>query len=910
MNLLQSKLRIPPVRREHVPRPRLHTLLRAGLEGRVTLVSAPAGFGKTSLLSEWLQSQDLPVAWLSLDEQDNAWPRFLAYLLTAVQAIDPSVGTGLLGALESPQVPALESVRSSLPGELAVVGRPFVLVLDDFHVLLDAQVHDLLTSIIDHEPAGMHLVLSGRSDPPWPVGRLRAAGALTEIRAADLRFTLDEAGQLLNDSLALRLSLQDLSTVEERTEGWIVGLHLAALSLRNQADRPGFLRAFAGSDRFVLDYLMEEVLSQQPPEVCTFLLETSLLDRFSAPLCDAITGHADSQAMLRRLEADNLFVVSLDSERCWYAYHSLMGSFLRSVQKQRDPGSVASIHLHASEWYEANGDILDAIQHGLAAEDYERIGQLIRSNGLALVFQGDLSTVLAWLHTYSETWLRTGPWLRIAQLWAHSFSSDAPTISGELQETRELVREGLRAFEDQSDSPKVLELRQALAHLTAIEANVSVMSGRHAEAARLAREALAELPPKDTTTRQYAFVCLGMALRHQGELQAAVDALAAADPPGSELDQTAAPARGLATLAGIQIWMGRLQEAETTCRRLLTLHDEYLNRCGRRLPIAAFGYARLSEILRERNQLDEALRLAQESHLLAVQWQQTDALFESHTQLARARLARKDTDGAFALLHALETQMRGSSPWLHALTRAEEARLCLMCAQDPGCLKRARAWAREYPLPADGRLVFRDHPLYLAHAQLLLWEAREDRSRARAAVELTKKVMRLLEPTDALGLLLQACVLCALSESAFGQTGEALSHLVECLHRAEPRGYVRLFADCGPALGALLAQVPAPDPSHVYAQMLSQVIADDRAAGSAGQGTPRLAARAPMEEPLSERELHVLRLLATTLTSSEIADELSVATSTVRSHTKAIYSKLGVHSRLEAVDQARSLGLL
>jgi len=910
MNLLLSKLRMPPVRREHVPRPRLHTLLRAGLDGRLTLLSAPAGFGKTSLLSEWLQSLDLPVAWVSLDEQDNAWPRLLAYLLTALQAIDPSVGSGLLGTLESPLLPALESVLAALPTELAAIRRPFVLVLDDFHVLLDTQVHELLTRMIDHEPVGMHLVLSGRSDPPWPIGRLRAAGALTEIRAADLQFTLEEAGTLLNDALVLHLSQQDLSTVEERTEGWIAGLHLAALSLRNHPDRPGFLRAFAGSDRFVLDYLMEEILAQQPPEICNFLLETSLLDRFSAPLCDVVTGRTDSQAMLRRLEADNLFVAPLDNERSWYAYHSLLRSFLRSVQKQREPRTAATIHHRASQWYEANGDILDAIQHGLAAGEVERIGQLIRANGLALVFQGELTNILTWLHAYSETWLRTGPWLRIARLWAHSFTSDAPAIGDELQETRELIQEGLRALEDQPDTPKTLELRHALAHLTAVEANVAVMSGRHVEAIRLARQALAGLPPSDSTTRQYAFVCLGMALRHQGELQAAVDALAAADPPGTEVDQAAAPARGLATLAGVQIWMGRLQEAEATCRRILSLHDEHLSRCGRRLPIAAFGYARLSEIWRERNQLDEALRLAQESHLLAVQWQQTDALFESHTHLARARLACGDPQAAFALLHTLETQMRGSSPWLHVMTRAEDARLCLMCAHDPACLERARAWAREYPLPADSQLVFRDHAIYLTHAQLMLCEAREDRSRARASVELSKKVMRLLEPTDALGLLLQACILCALSEFALGQTDEALDHLLECLHRAEPRGYVRLFADHGPALGPLLARVPASDPSHLYAQMLGQVIADTRPFASVGLGTPRPQAHPPMEEPLSERELEVLRLLSTTLSSSEIADQLCIATSTVRSHTKTIYSKLGVHNRLEAVDQARDLGLI
>ena len=910
MNLLQTKLRIPPVRREHVPRPRLHALLNAGLARRLTLVSAPAGFGKTTLVCEWLETLDLPVAWLSLDEQDNAWSRFLAYLLTSLQGLDPTVGAGLLGTLESAQVPPLDSFLAALPQELAAIQRPFVLVVDDFHVLLDAQVHDLLTYVIDNQPPGMHLVLAGRSDPPWPLGRLRATGALTEVRASDLRFTLNEAGALLNDTLGLGIADLDLSTLEDRTEGWVAGLHLAALSLKNASDRHGFVQAFAGSDRFVLDYLMEEVLAQQPPDVCTFLLQTSLLDRFNAALCDHVTGRKDSQAMLRRLEAANLFVVPLDSERMWFAYHSLMRSFLRSVQKERDPDGAAKVHQRASEWYASSGDIIDAIQHGLLAGDHQRIGQLIRSNGLALVFQGELSTVLTWLHVFTETWLRAGPWLRIAQLWAHSFSAEAPTMGEELTETRELVQEGLRALEDDPETPKVVELRHALAHLTAVEANLAVMDGRHEEAVRLARQALAGLPLSDVTTRRYSFVCMGMALRHLGELQAAGDALAQADAPGLDLEQAPAPARGLATMAGIQIWMGQLDEAEATCRRILALHEEHLRRCGRRLPIAAFGFARLSDILRERGELTEAIRYAKESRTLAEQWQQTDALFESYTHLARALHASGDAASSLSLLRRLELLVRERSPWLLGMTRAEEARLCLAGAPDSACLDRARTWAHEYPLPSDGKLVFRDHAQYLTHAQLLLLEARADRTRAQIGLGLTKKVLGLLEPTGALGLLLQASVLCAMFEAALGQTDGALSRLLDCLHRAEPRGYVRLFLDHGPSMNGLLARVPASDPSFAYAQTLRQALAVIESAPVAAPPAPFARGLPAMEEPLSQRELDVLRLLATTLSSSEIADEMCVATSTVRSHTKAIYGKLGVHTRLEALDIARELSLI
>jgi LuxR family maltose regulon positive regulatory protein len=905
VDVLQTKLRAPPARSEYVDRPRLTHLLESGLAARLTLISAPAGFGKTALLGEWLRGSKRPFAWVSLDKDDNAWPRFLASVLTSLQGLEATFGAGLLGALESPQPPPFDHFLSALPRSLAALQQPFVLVLDDFHTLTDPQVHELLTYLIDNQPPGMRLILAGRADPPWPLSRLRAAGALSEIRAADLRFTPEEIASLLNGRLGLDLAQDDLSALEKRTEGWVTGLHLAALSLKNTTDRHGFIQAFAGSDRFVLDYLMDEVLARQSPDVAAFLLQTSLLDRFNAGLCNHVTGRTDGEAMLRRLEAANLFVIPLDNERLWFSYHALMRSFLRAVHRQREPDGAAAVHLRAAEWFEARGDVLDAIQHGLRAGAYATVGRLIRSNGLALVFQGELTTVLAWLHDNRASWPKPGPWLRIAQLWAHSFSGDDTTLADELAETRALVEEGLHALEEPPDATAATELRQALAHLTAIEAQLAFMDGRHEEAARLARQAVYNLPPTDSTTRRYSYVILGMALRQLGELSAAVDALVQADAPSGEGERVPAPARGLATLAAIQIWMGRLDEAEATCRRLIALHDDHLRRCGRRLPIAAFGYARLSEVCRQRNEVDEAVRLAQESRALAEPWHQMDALYESYTHLARALQASGDSGAALPLLHRLEQLVRGRFPWLHTLTVLEEARLCLAHADDAACLDRARAWAAAHPLPADGELVFRDHAQYLTHARLMLHEAPANRTRARAGLELTEKVLRLLEPTGARGLLLEASLICALFEAALGEPARALSRLLLCLHEAEPQGYVRLFFDGGSEMNALVARVPASDSSYAYARALLAASASPPAAvGIAASRLPTI------EEPLSERELEVLRLLSTTLSSAEIADELCVATSTVRSHTKAIYGKLGVHTRLEAIDTARDLGLI
>lgn len=907
MDFLQTKFRVPPIRRESIERPRLIDQLDRSLETRLTLISAPAGFGKTTLVAEWLRGLNQPFAWVSLDSDDNAWPRFLASCLTGLQGLHPDFGTGLLGALETTPRPTLPGALTALSEELASLQESVVLVLDDFHVLTDPQVHDLLARLIETLPPEMHLVLSGRADPPWPMARLRAAGSLAEIRAGDLRFTRDETAALLNDKLGLDLSAEDLASLEGRTEGWVAGLHLAALSLRHAPDRHGFIQAFAGSDRFVLDYLMEEVLAQQPPEVESFLLKTSLLDRFNAGLCDHVTRRDDGESMLRRLESANLFVIPLDNERLWFSYHALMGSFLRAVQKQRDPEAAATAHGRASEWYEARGDILDAIQYGLRAGAHDQVVRLIRSNALALVFQGDLPTVITWLHDSDERWPGAGPWLRIAQLWGHAFSGDeAGTVADEVAESRDLIHEGLHAFADGSNPGKVAELEHALAHLLAIEAHLAVMDGRHEQAAQRARAAITALPSTDSTTRRYTYVCLGMALRQMGELEDAVEALAQADAPAGDRDRIPAPARGLGTLAGIQIWMGQLDEAEATCRRLLALHDDHLRRVGRRPPIAAFGFARLSEIFRQRNQRHEALHFAQQSRFLADRWQQLDALYEAYTSLAAALDALGDRTAALTLLHTLEQAVRGRSPWLHTLTLVHEAQLCLAHAHDPDCLDRARAWAEAHPLPADRRPVFQDHALYLAHARLLLKEAQARRDRAQAGLELSRSVVQLLEPTGARGLSMEATLLCAQFEAVLGDPTGAVEHVLDCLREAEPQGYVRLFLDQGPDINLLLARVSAADPCHAYAQSLLQAAAT----ASEPDALPRRGNHPPLREPLSERETEVLRLLATALSSAEIADELCVATSTVRSHTKSIYGKLGVHTRLEAIDLARELGLI
>jgi LuxR family maltose regulon positive regulatory protein len=418
--LLATKIYIPPPRPGLVSRPRLIRRLDEGLRlgHRLTLVSAPAGFGKTTLLSEWCAGCGRPVAWLSLDEGDNDPARFLAYLVAALQTVEVDIGAGVVAALQSPQPPSMEAGLTLLINEMTTISDPFALVLDDYHLITAQPIQDGLTFLLDHLAPQMHLCIAGRADPPLPLARLRARGQLTELRAADLRFTPGEAAAFLNTSVGLNLSNAEVAALDARTEGWIAGLQMAALSMRGRQDLPGFIRAFTGTHRFVLDYLVEEVLEQQSPGIQRFLLKTSVLERLAAPLCDAVTAGSDSRTILGQLDRDHLFLIPLDNERRWYRYHHLFADLLRSRLKQTDPDRAPILRRRASEWYEQHGLIVDAVSHAFAAGDIGQVARLVEGNVLAMMGHGELTTVMRWLDGLPAGMVRSRPWLSIARAWA------------------------------------------------------------------------------------------------------------------------------------------------------------------------------------------------------------------------------------------------------------------------------------------------------------------------------------------------------------------------------------------------------------------------------------------------------------------------------------------------------------
>ena len=412
-SILATKLYIPPPRSKAVPRPRLVARLNEGLHRKLTLISAPAGFGKTTLVSEWVAGCERPVAWLSLDEGDNDLARFLAYLVAALQTITADMGKGLLAGLQSPQPPPIELILTTLLNEITTIPDHFVLVLDDYHVIDAQPVDHALTFLLEHLPPQMHLVIATREDPQLPLARLRARGQLTELRAADLRFTPSEAAEFLNQVMGLNLSADDIAALETRTEGWIAGLQMAALSMQGRSDTASFIQAFTGSHRFVLDYLVEEVLQRQPERVRSFLLQTAILDRLSGPLCDAVTGREDGRGMLDALERGNLFVVPLDDRRQWYRYHHLFADVLQARLMEEQPDQVSGLHRRASAWYEQNGLPSDAIRHALAAEDFERAADLIELAGPMVEESSLTATWLGWVRALPDELVRIRPVLSV-----------------------------------------------------------------------------------------------------------------------------------------------------------------------------------------------------------------------------------------------------------------------------------------------------------------------------------------------------------------------------------------------------------------------------------------------------------------------------------------------------------------
>ncbi|HEY7911336.1 MAG TPA: LuxR C-terminal-related transcriptional regulator [Blastocatellia bacterium] len=880
--IIATKLYIPPPRPDIVFRPRLVERINEGLHRKLTLISAPAGFGKTTLVSEWVAGCERPSAWLSLDEGDNDPARFLAYLVAALRTVAENIGKGVLGMLQSPQPPPAESILTALLNEISALPGDFVLILDDYHVIDAKPVEDILAFLVEHLPPRLRLVIATREDPQLPLARLRARGQLTELRVTDLRFTASEAAEFLNHKMGLKLSAEDVTALEVRTEGWIAGLQLAAISLQGQKDVTGFIKSFTGSHHFVLDYLVEEVLQQQSESVQAFLLRTSILDRMCGPLCDAVLldPSGSGQQTLAYLEHANLFIVPLDNERRWYRYHHLFADLLRqrlhhttASFKADEMMGVAELHKRASAWYEENGLELEAFHHATAANDIERAERLIEGKGMPLHFRGAVVPVLSWLKSLPTSVLDDNP-----SLWT-SYAS-VLLVTGQVTRVEPALRSAETALQKMEPDDKSRDL---IGRIAAIRATTATTLNQVETIIEQSRRALKHLHPNNLAFRTSTIWKLGYAYHLQGDRAAASQAYREVVSIGQ------ASGNMIFTLLAIT-GLGILQEAENqlylaaqTYRRVLQMFGDHP------LPFASEAYLGLARLHYEWNDLDSAQHRAQQSVELARLIEYTDRVVACEVFLARLKLARGDAAGAAAML-AKAGQSARRNNFEYRMPELVAAQVLALIHQ--GNLTAAAELAQAHELPISQ-----------ARVNLSLGDA----AAALAALEPPRRQAESKGWEDE---RLKVMVLQAVALHAHGETKKAVELLGEALALAEPGGFIRLFIDEGIPMAHLLSEAIAHGIMPDYARKLLAVFETEKRKSNDKSTLPPVPPVQPLIEPLTQREIEVLQLIAQGLSNREIGERLFVALSTVKGHNQNIFDKLQVKRRTEAVARARQMGLL
>jgi LuxR family maltose regulon positive regulatory protein len=885
--VLVTKLFIPTPRPAFVARPRLIDLLNEGLRGSLTVVSAPAGFGKSTLLSAWAASVDRSLAWVSLDEADSDPARFLTYLVAGLRTAVPGLGEQLLGVLQSGQPPSIEAVLIALLNEISALSHPVVLVLDDYHAVDAAEVDSAVTFLLEHGSPLLHLVISSRQDPSLPLARLRARGQLTEVRAADLRFGPTEVADYLSSAMGLTLTVKDIDTLGRRTEGWIAGLQLAALSLREHADASGFIKDFAGDHRYIADYLVGEVLSHQSSDVRRFLLSTAVLDHLNGSLCDAVTGQDNGGQRLDALDRGNFFVVPLDDRRQWYRYHHLFAEVLRAYLVEERPDEVAVLHRRASEWFERNGSLADAVRHALAGEDFGRAADLVEQAAPALSQARQEATLLAWLRALPEEVFRNRPVLNASYagvLLACGLLSEVDARLGD-------AASWLEPNAPVHDRIVVNEqgFRELPGAIAMWRAGSALMHGDEVGTRSHAERALELSSDEDHLTRGGAAGLLALISWGKGDLDGAfagyTECVGHLRSVGSFADVVGCSI----TLADVRVAQGRLRDALDIYQSGLELASPS---GGPALRGAADMHIGISTIRCEQGDLDGARRHLMRAEELGESLGLPQNPYRLRVAKARLQQIAGDFDGAVELLHEAERVYDNDfSPKVRPVA-AIKARVLVL----QGKLDDAVRWAHDHKLSEEDELSYVREFEYLTLARVMLAQGQLGK-----ALDLLERLLPAAEQGGRTGSVLEILVLRALGHQSHGDTQSAVTSLARALVLAEPEGYERLFIDAGPPMTALLRAAAEQGTTPAYAGRLLAL---------GGTSYDHVPAQRGVIDPLSERELDVLRLLGTDLSGPEIARELVVSLHTVRSHTKSIYTKLGVNTRRAAVREAGDLRLL
>lgn len=876
--ILATKLYVPRPRPKVVTRPRLIEQLNEGLRHKLTLISAPAGFGKTTLISEWVADCDQPVAWLSLDEADSDPTRFVSYFIVVLQRIAANIGEAALGALQSPQPTLSELVLTSLLNEVAAVSENFIIVLDDYHAVDSEEINHALDFLIERLPPQMHLVIATREDPGLPLARLRVRDQLTELRAADLRLTLAESAEFLNQTMGLTLSAEDIAALESRTEGWVAGLQLAAISMQGLKDASSFIQSFTGSHHFVMDYLVEEVLGQQPDDVRRFLLRTSILDRLCGPLCDALVDDPtlSGQQTLEYLERANLFLLPLDNERRWYRYHHLFADLLRQrlYQSLED---VTKLHTRASQWYEDHGLQIEAFHHAAAANDIERAEHLIEGEGMPLQFRGASAPILNWLKSLPKTTLDARPSLWVIYASTLLFGGQHTAVEKTLQAAEAALAATLRGVEPDDKSKDLIgQIASMRATLAVIQHDVETIISQ-------SQRALENLHPANLPVRTATTWTLGYAYQLQGNRAAASQAYNEVIEIGKSYGNSIYTMAATLNLGQIQEVDNQLPLASRTYRRVIEMAGDPPQ------GMASEAFLGLARIYYEWNDLDEAEEQGRQCHQLT-QHMETISTSASHSIfLARLRLAQGNIAQVVAILEEAEEFVRRNN---FQFMLPDIVAMQVLTHLRQNNLAAAADLAHEHELP-------------ISQARAYLSQRNPS-----AALAVLQPWLQQVEAKGWSDERLKGMVLQAVAYYSYGDKEKALQLLGEVLGLARPGGFIRIFADEGLPMFKLLSEASAQGLMPDYIGKLLAAF-DTEGRESTGKSYPAAQVSSQsLIEPLSERELEVLRLLRTELNGPEIARELLVSLNTMRTHTKNIFNKLGVNNRRAAVRRAQELNLI
>jgi LuxR family maltose regulon positive regulatory protein len=904
--LLATKLHVPRTRTGFVVRPRLVERLAQAHEGELTLVCAPAGFGKTALLADCARRDPRPVAWLSLDDADNDPARFWRHVAAALDTVRPGVAQQVAALLQGLQPTSFEAVVTALVNELAGRADEVVLLVDDYHLIDAAPIHASVRFLLEHLPPQLRLVVASRTDPPLPLARLRARGQLAELRERDLRFTPQEAAELLRSTVGPELPEAAVAALADRTEGWVAGLQLAALSLQGRTDITAFVDGFSGSHRYVLDYLAEEVLDGQPDHLVRFLLETSVLERLCGPLCEAVTGRADSQALLEQVERANLFLVPLDEVRGWWRYHHLFADLLRARLAQERPERVAQLHRAAAAWSEEHWLVDDAVRHALAAEELAWVARLVEQHFEELLWRSEDATLRRWLRSLPTELVRSRPRLCLAQAyWA--------LVDGRPEAVEPLLADAERAIAVVAEEPYEPSVGRAAsllanvpAAITLVRAMVARNYGDAEHTTAFSQQALTQLGEGDWLLGHFARYYLAMADWLRGRLVEAEQALT-----GLAAEQQAASGRYLAPLyrdlGQVQHARGHLGAALRTYQNALGIASE----AGRPLPPAGIAHVGMAEIRYERGELDAALDHATQAVALSQQLGWTRQLAAGLAILAWVRQAQGDRAGALAAIGEAErVQLSPAVVGLLNPLPAVRARLALA----HGETAEAARWVQQRGLGADDEPSYPLEREYLVLVRVLLAQQAPQRT-----LRLLERLHNLAAAQGRTGSVIEVRTLQALARSASGDQAAALAALAEALTLGAPEGYLRVFLDEGPPMAALLRELLVSRRQGQVAlaeavprEYLARLVEAFEQAGlpirpPVGRGGVMVAG---LVEPLTARELEVLQLLAAGAPNRAIAQQLVVTQETVKKHLSHLFDKLGVANRTQAVARARQLGLL